>query len=73
VSLETNGGSIRLRMPATAHASVDARTFGGGVSSSMPFVIESSGHSYLRGTINGAGHTIRLHTNGGGISIEPLT
>jgi hypothetical protein len=33
---------------------------------------ESSGHSYLRGSFNGAGHTIRLHTVGGSIRIEPL-
>lgn len=71
VTLETSGGSIHLRLPPTAHASIDASTFGGSVHSSIPVSIESSGHSYLRGSLNGAGHTIRLHTNGGGISIEP--
>lgn len=71
VNLETSGGSIELRMPVTVHASIDASTFGGSVHSSIPVNIESSGHSFLKGSINGAGHTIRLHTNGGGISIEP--
>jgi DUF4097 and DUF4098 domain-containing protein YvlB len=72
VTLLTSGGSIHLRMPATVHATLDASTVGGGVHSDIPLSsTESSGHSYLRGSINGAGHTIRLHTVGGGIRIEP--
>jgi DUF4097 and DUF4098 domain-containing protein YvlB len=73
VTLQTNGGSIHLRMPATIHASLDASTVGGRVQSDIPLsTTESAGHSFLRGSFNGAGHTIQLHTIGGGIRIEPL-
>lgn len=71
VTLETNGGSIGLKLPATAHASIDASTFGGSVRTSLPMTIETSGNSHLKGSLNGAGHLIRLHTFGGSITIDP--
>jgi DUF4097 and DUF4098 domain-containing protein YvlB len=72
VSLQTAGGSIILRVPATIHASLDASTLGGSVSSAIPLTsTQSADHSRLLGTINGTDHTIRLHTSGGSIRVEP--
>lgn len=73
ISLLTYGGGIKLRVPATIHASLDARTLGGSVRSDIALSsIERAEHSSLRGTINGGGHPIRLQTTGGSIQLEPL-
>jgi hypothetical protein len=73
ISLQTSGGGIHLRVAATIHATVDARTLGGSVHSDIPVTVTGdSGSSHLHGTINGTGHTIRLHTGGGSIRVEPL-
>lgn len=71
ISLETNGGSIHLRIPPTVHATLDARTMGGSVHTNIPVTITSAGRSHVQGTINGTTHTIRLHTMGGSIQVEP--
>jgi hypothetical protein len=73
ISLLTYGGSIKLSVPATIRASLDALTLGGSVHSNI--ALSSSvraGLSSLSGTINGGGHSIRLQTTGGSIELEPL-
>lgn len=71
VSLEINGDSIRMRLPATVHAPIDASTLGGGCARQLPSASRAQ-DAPTRGYHHG-GHTIRLHANSGGISIEPLT
>jgi DUF4097 and DUF4098 domain-containing protein YvlB len=72
IALSTSGGSISLRLPAAAHASIDAATGGGSVRSGLPLSTETAGHSYLRGNLNGGGDAISLHTLGGSIDIDAL-
>jgi hypothetical protein len=73
ISILTDGGGIKLSVPATTRASLDARTLGGSVRSDIALgSIERAKHSSLRGTINGGGHSIRLQTTGGSIVLEPL-
>jgi hypothetical protein len=73
ISLLTYGGSIKLSVPATIHASLDALTLGGSVRSDIALSsILRAGHSSLSGTINSGGHSIRLQTTGGSILLEPL-
>ena len=72
ISLSTSGGSISLRLPANAHGSIDAATGGGSVRSELPLSTEIAGHSYLRGSLNGGGDAISLHTAGGSIDIDAL-
>jgi hypothetical protein len=73
ISLLTYGGGIKLSVPATVRASLDARTLGGSVRSDIALSnIERAEHSSLRGTINGGGHSIRLQTTGGSMVLEPL-
>jgi hypothetical protein len=73
VSAQTTGGGITLTVPATIRASLDARTLGGSVRSDIALSsIERAEHSFLRGAINGGGHSIRLQTTGGSIRLEPI-
>lgn len=68
--LKTMGGNVTARLPASAAIQIDANTFGGNVNSELP-VQEEGKHqdSHLRGTVNGGGPTLRLHTMGGNIDI----
>jgi hypothetical protein len=73
ISLLTYGGSIKLSVPATIRASLNASTWGGSVRSNIALSsIVRTGLSSLSGTINGGGHSIRLQTTGGSIQLEPL-
>jgi Toastrack DUF4097 len=73
VSLGTAGGSITLLLPANAHGSIDAHTDGGRVDSVIPLSsTEIASRNELRGSINGGGELISLHTSGGSIHIAPL-
>jgi DUF4097 and DUF4098 domain-containing protein YvlB len=73
ISLLTYGGGIKLSVPATIRASLDARTRGGSIRSDIALSsIERAEHFSLRGTINGGGNSIRLQTTGGSVVLEPL-
>lgn len=72
ISLTTSGGSIALRLPAGARASIDAHTTGGRALSAIPLSsTEIATRSYLRGAINGGGEPVFLRTSGGSIRIAP--
>lgn len=72
ISLSTSGGSITLLLPQNVHASIDAETSGGGVTSdfSLSTTRIASGE-HLLGTIGGGGAPISLQTSGGSIHLEP--
>jgi DUF4097 and DUF4098 domain-containing protein YvlB len=72
VSLATAGGSITLQLPQDTHASLEATTSGGRVTSDFPLTTTriAAGND-LEGAIGDGGPPISLHTSGGSIHIEP--
>ncbi len=70
VELTTSGGSITLSVPSDFKADVDASTSGGHVRCELPITVRGDiGRNSLRGSINGGGKLVRLHTSGGSIRI----
>jgi hypothetical protein len=73
VWLTTSGGGITLLLPQDVHASIEASTSGGGVGSELPLSsAETFKRTRIRGSINGGGDPVELHTSGGGIHVGPL-
>jgi DUF4097 and DUF4098 domain-containing protein YvlB len=71
ISLSTSGGTIIVLLPQDTHASVDAETTRGRVTSDFPLsAVETDDRNHVRGTIGGGGATISLHTSGGDIRLE---
>lgn len=72
IDLSTSGGSITVRLPQDTHATIDAETSGGRVSSDFPLTAaESTDKDHLQGAIGGGGAPVDLHTSGGNIRIGP--
>jgi len=72
IDLSTSGGSISLLLPRGTHATLDAETSAGNVTSGFPLsTAEISARSHLRGDIGGGGARISLHTSAGNIRLEP--
>jgi tRNA A-37 threonylcarbamoyl transferase component Bud32/DUF4097 and DUF4098 domain-containing protein YvlB len=68
--LKTMGGNVTARLPASAAFTIEADTMGGSVDTDLPVQREGKHQdSHLRGTVNGGGPTLRLHTMGGNIDI----
>jgi DUF4097 and DUF4098 domain-containing protein YvlB len=70
-TLHTGDGSQLLRLPASLKANLEAQTGDGRITMNMP--VEFSGdwsRSHLRGTINGGGGSLRLHSGDGSIRVE---
>lgn len=71
INLSTSGGAITVLLPEDTHASVDAETTAGRVTSDFPLsATEIADASHLRGAIGGGGAPISLHTSGGSIHLE---
>lgn len=72
ISLSTSGGGITLLLPRNTHATIDAGTSGGNVTSDFPVTTTHFGsRDHLEGTIGGGGLPISLHTSGGSIQLTP--
>jgi hypothetical protein len=73
ITLKTDGGDITLLLPQDMHASIEARSSGGGITCEFPLGTAriQSGH-FLQGTVGGGGPPITLRTSGGDIHIEPI-
>jgi len=75
VALETTNGTIDLKLPADAKATLSARCVNGGIRvTDLPF--EKSGEGSRRkldGTINGGGPAVRLETVNGSIRVGGLS
>jgi len=69
MSLETTNGRISVALPPNAGARVDAETTNGSIHTELPILTSSVGKSSLRGTLNGGGPLLRLHTVGGSIRL----
>lgn len=71
IDLSTSGGSITLQLPPDIHASLDAQTSAGNVTSDFPLsAARISERSRLQGDIGGGGARISLHTSAGDIRLE---
>ncbi|HVN87502.1 MAG TPA: DUF4097 family beta strand repeat-containing protein [Candidatus Binatia bacterium] len=71
-NLETSGGSIEARFPASAGATLDAETRGGQVEIEPPFTLDTTPSRHrAQGRVNGGGASLRLRTSGGNIRVGP--
>jgi len=69
--VQSGSGGINLQLPPDAHLNLEAETGSGGIRVDRPVAMQTSaGKHHLSGTINGGGHTVRLHTGSGGITIH---
>lgn len=66
----TSGGSIRVTVPRDTRGNLNATTSGGSVTSDLPVTTTSQQNGQLKGTINGGGQPIDIHTSGGSISLR---
>jgi hypothetical protein len=69
VDLETTNGGIRLRLPADAKATLDARCVNGGISVSGFDLQGETTRRRVNGTINGGGPRVVAETVNGGVRI----
>jgi hypothetical protein len=70
---ETTNGRIDIAVPRDLAADIEAGTTNGSISTDLPVETTHFKRNSLRGTINGGGTSIRLHTTNGGISIKTRT
>ena len=71
IDVDTNTGSITLRLPDGVGAHVDARTSVSGVVNDLsPFTIEEQSRHRLSGKLGAGGPPIDLHTSTGRIHLE---
>jgi hypothetical protein len=72
-TLGTSGGSVRVTVDKTAAFRLDASTSAGGVhAEGLPITLDTvdRNRSHLAGTVNGGGPLLKLHTSGGGITVQ---
>jgi DUF4097 and DUF4098 domain-containing protein YvlB len=69
--LESSGGSIELSLDPNADLEIDASA--SNVKTELPLRVQGEiSRHHLRGTLGKGGASLRLHTSGGGIRIQPL-
>ncbi|MGZ8831269.1 MAG: DUF4097 family beta strand repeat-containing protein, partial [Thermoanaerobaculia bacterium] len=67
---ETTNGSISVTVPPTFAATVAADTTNGSIKTDLPVTTRSFSRRELRGTLNGGGPPLSLHTTNGSIEIR---
>jgi len=70
ISLSSVNGPIRISIPSTARANVDASNRSGGIESDFGRVSHAAGGHKLHATVNRGGTEIRVSNVNGGISIH---
>jgi DUF4097 and DUF4098 domain-containing protein YvlB len=70
MEFETTNGSIALTLPPTFGADLDAGTTNGSIRTDLPVTTRSFSRRELRGTLNGGGTRLSLHTTNGSIEIR---
>lgn len=70
MEFETTNGSISVTVPPTFAATVDADTTNGSIKTDLPVTTRSFSRRELRGTLNGGGAQLSLHTTNGSIEIR---
>ena len=73
VKLATSGGGVTLRVPENSAFDLDASASGGGVKSDLTVnTTDKPSSNRLKGSVNGGGKPVVLHTSGGGIRVQKL-
>jgi DUF4097 and DUF4098 domain-containing protein YvlB len=70
--LSTSGGTVTLYIDPSMALDIDAHSSSGGVRSDVPIEGQTRGKRRLKGSINGGGPTMRLHSSGGGVRIRTM-
>ena len=70
ISLSSVNGPIRLSIPPSSHASLNARNLSGGIASDFGRVLRGDSGHELHAMVNHGGARIQLHNVNGGISIH---
>lgn len=71
--LDTSGGGITVAIDPAVALDIEAESSAGSVRTDLPVTIRgSASERSLRGTLNGGGATLELHSSGGGIRIEAI-
>jgi DUF4097 and DUF4098 domain-containing protein YvlB len=72
-SITTRDGSVDVAIPKDFKANLDASTRDGHISLGLPVAVEGDlGKSKVRGTINGGGPTLSIHTGDGAIRLNGI-
>ena len=71
-NLSTSGGTVTLYIAEGLAMDIDATASSGGVRSDFPIDGRTTDKRKLRGSLNGGGPRVRLHTSGGGVRIKSL-
>jgi len=73
ITLGVVNGSVRVWLPPTARATLNATWVNGGLNTSgLTFQSKDSGKRHFEGTLNGGGTTINAKTVNGGITVSAL-
>jgi hypothetical protein len=73
IKLSTSGGGVTVKVPEGSAFSLDASTSGGGVTCDLPVTVQGKlERERIKGTVNGGGPAVSLHTSGGGIHVKKL-
>ncbi len=69
--VRTSDGSVRVSLPADLSANVSLHTGDGRITTDFPITVQGSyDKSDLRGTINGGGRELTVHTGDGSITLQ---
>jgi hypothetical protein len=69
--LQTGSGDVRVTLPRDAKFNINARSSSGSVHTDLPITINGSMERHtIRGTVNGGGPTLEIHTGSGNIEIQ---
>jgi DUF4097 and DUF4098 domain-containing protein YvlB len=72
-SIRTVDGSVELTLPQDFQANLDASTRDGHISLGLPVSVQGNiGKTEVRGTLNGGGPALAIHTGDGSIHIESI-
>jgi hypothetical protein len=73
LQVETADGSVELALPQDFQANLDASTRDGHISLGLPVAVQGNiGKTEVRGTINGGGPALAIHTGDGSIHIKSI-
>lgn len=72
-SIRTADGSVELALPQDFRANLDASTRAGHISLGLPVAVQGNiGKTEVRGTMNGGGPALAIHTSDGSIHIKSI-
>jgi hypothetical protein len=71
IELSTTNGGVALSLPESAKADVDATCTNGGIRiTGLTLQLEEQSRRRVKGTLNGGGTSVRLHTTNGGVRLR---